>query len=115
MSVLTGVKPVHVWGGDWTENTCTCKLSSLECVPNADARFPEARIGFSTDIMSFSDKISDYFLNMTIDEIKDDEVQNIEEKSKSFYNFCTNCGKENKDNYKFCIECGNSLVTWIIN
>ena len=62
------------------------------------------------DIMSFSDKISDYFLNMTIDEIKDDETQNIDDKSEDFYNFCTNCGKENKDKYKFCIECGNNLI-----
>ena len=62
------------------------------------------------DIMSFSDKISDYFLNMTIDEIKDDEAENIDDKSEDFYNFCTNCGKENKDKYKFCIECGNNLI-----
>jgi len=62
------------------------------------------------DIMNFSDKISDYFLNMTIDEIKDDEAQNIDDKSEDFYNFCTNCGKENKDKYKFCIECGNNLI-----
>ena len=62
------------------------------------------------DIMSFSDKISDYFLNMTIDEIKDDETQNIDDKSEDFYNFCTNCGIENKDKYKFCIECGNNLI-----
>ena len=61
------------------------------------------------DIMSFSDKISDYFLNLTIDEIKDDEVQIIEEKSENFYSFCTNCGNENKNNYKFCIKCGNNL------
>ena len=62
------------------------------------------------DIMSFSDKISDYFLNMTIDEIKDDETQSIDDKSEDFYSFCTNCGTENKDKYKFCIECGNNLI-----
>ena len=48
---------------------------------------------------------------MTINEIKDDETQNTEEKAENFYNFCTNCGQENKDKYKFCIECGNNLVT----
>ena len=62
------------------------------------------------DIMRFSDKISDYFLNKTIDEIKSNETQDTEEKSKSFHSFCTSCGNENKDNYKFCIECGNNLI-----
>ena len=61
------------------------------------------------DIMSFSDKISDYFLNMTIDEIKDNETQDIKEKSENFHGFCTSCGNENKDNNKFCVKCGNNL------
>ena len=45
-----------------------------------------------------------------VDDIKDDETQNIDDKSEDFYNFCTNCGIENKDKYKFCIECGNNLI-----
>ena len=64
------------------------------------------------DIMSFSDKISDYFLNVTINEIKDNDSQESEviEESEKYYKFCTNCGNENKEQYKFCVNCGTNLL-----
>ena len=62
------------------------------------------------DIMSFSDKISDYFLNIAIDEIKSNDSDNNKEESEKYYSFCTNCGNENKDKYKFCVNCGCNLV-----
>ena len=62
------------------------------------------------DIMSFSDKISDYFLNITIDEIKSNDSNGNNEEGGNYYSFCTNCGNENEDKYKFCINCGCNLV-----
>jgi tetratricopeptide (TPR) repeat protein len=62
------------------------------------------------DIMSFSDKISDYFLNIAIDDIKSNDNDDNQEESGKYYSFCTNCGNENKDEYKFCVNCGCNLV-----
>ena len=63
------------------------------------------------DIMTFSDKISDYHLKMTIQEIKsEDNISKLEQESNTFHKFCTNCGNKNSNNYKFCTNCGNNLT-----
>ena len=61
-------------------------------------------------IMEFSDKISDYHLKKTMEEIKktNSPIENSIE-SQEFYKFCTNCGTENTNNFKFCVNCGNNL------
>ena len=60
--------------------------------------------------MEFSDKISDYHLKKTMEEIKktNSPIENSIE-SQEFYKFCTNCGTENTNNFKFCVNCGNNL------
>ena len=58
------------------------------------------------DIMDFSDKISDHFLNMTVKKINEND------NSKSTllsHNFCMNCGIENEEKYNFCMNCGCAL------
>ena len=56
--------------------------------------------------MNFSHKISEYFVQMTYKEIKE---ENIESNIIIESNFCTNCGFENKKKFKFCVSCGNVL------
>ena len=60
--------------------------------------------------MEFSDKISDYHLKKTMEEIKktDSSIENSIAPSE-FYKFCTDCGNENTNNFKFCVNCGNNL------
>ena len=62
------------------------------------------------DIMHFSDYISDHFLNLTYNEVKEDEdsLENINDVI-DVHKFCTDCGLENESSYKFCINCGNDL------
>ena len=59
------------------------------------------------DIMEFSDKISDHFLDLTYEKIK--ESDSVQEDKVKVHKFCTNCGKKNDDSYNFCISCGNNL------
>lgn len=64
------------------------------------------RVYMNKDIMNFSHKISEYFVQMTYKEIKE---ENIESNIIIESNFCTNCGFENKKKFKFCVSCGNAL------
>ena len=59
------------------------------------------------DIMEFSDKISDHFLDITFKKVQQTEIEI--QSSLEVYNFCTKCGTKNKNNYNFCINCGNNL------
>ena len=58
------------------------------------------------DIMNLSNKISDYFVEMTYNEVKDD---NIDSEIIIDSSFCTNCGFKNKKKFNFCVSCGNKL------
>ena len=58
------------------------------------------------DIMEFSHKISEHFVQMTYKEIKE---ENIDTSVIIESNFCTNCGFENRKKFKFCVSCGNVL------
>ena len=58
------------------------------------------------DIMEFSDKISDYFLKMTVERINDKDNGG---NSSILSIFCTNCGFKNEKKYNFCIDCGCNL------
>ncbi len=86
-------------------------IKSSENISDIDQRskFIE-NIFIHKDIMTFSDKISDYFLKMTISEISDDQIKNSNDKNEKFYNFCPRCGTQNQNNYKFCVQCGNNLI-----
>ena len=58
------------------------------------------------DIMSFSDKISDHFLKMTVEKINEQDNSN---NSSIISSFCTNCGFKNEKKNNFCIDCGCNL------
>jgi len=64
------------------------------------------RVYVNKDIMNFSHKISEHFVQMTYKEIKE---ENLESDIIIESNFCTNCSYENKKNFKFCVSCGNVL------
>ena len=60
--------------------------------------------------MEFSDKISDYFLKMTLERINDKDNGG---NSSILSIFCTNCGFKNEKIYNFCIDCGCNLnINW---
>tara|TARA_X000000368_G_C22558010_1_gene505141 strand:- start:11 stop:508 length:498 start_codon:yes stop_codon:yes gene_type:complete len=82
------------------------KLSSKNILDSYQRKSFLEDVYVHRDIMNLSNKISDYFVEMTYNEVKDD---NIDSEIIIDSRFCTNCGFENKKKFNFCVSCGNKL------